>query len=272
MTQLTKSSSSEEIKQYFNAILKLSKSSEEFPVNLDEVWPLVYGRKEESVRSLISDTQFMEGVDFQVLRRNAEQKSGSGGHNRIDYKLSVPCLEFFIARKVRDVFEVYRQVFHKSAKVIENKEKSVSPRTLQLMKLDTAKWLMKNLDYNEVSKLELARALADPLKLPTPDYVKAEDNCVAPTHLLVARGYKEGFTKTFNLIMQKAGLLERKTRPSSSGSGGIRKFWKLTEEGLAYGENQKAPENPRSMQPLYFESKFDELLERLGINTKKTEG
>lgn len=29
--------------------------------------------------------------------------------------LSIPCLEFFIARKVRPVFEVYRQVFHKVA-------------------------------------------------------------------------------------------------------------------------------------------------------------
>lgn len=29
--------------------------------------------------------------------------------------LSVPCLEFFIARKVRPVFEVYRKVFHKVA-------------------------------------------------------------------------------------------------------------------------------------------------------------
>lgn len=29
------------------------------------------------------------------------------------YMLSVPCLEFFIARKVRPVFEVYRKVFHK---------------------------------------------------------------------------------------------------------------------------------------------------------------
>lgn len=29
--------------------------------------------------------------------------------------LSLPCLEFFIARKVRPVFEVYRQVFHKVA-------------------------------------------------------------------------------------------------------------------------------------------------------------
>lgn len=73
MNQLTKSSSSEEIKAYFNAILKLAKASEKYPVNLDEVWMLVYGRKEEAVRSLTSDPQFIEGVDYQVLRRNAEQ-------------------------------------------------------------------------------------------------------------------------------------------------------------------------------------------------------
>ena len=33
--------------------------------------------------------------------------------------LSVPCLEFFIARKVRSVFEVYRKVFHKVAESAE---------------------------------------------------------------------------------------------------------------------------------------------------------
>lgn len=46
--QLTKQSTGEEIKNYFNAVLKLAKASEEFPVNLDEVWPLVYGRKSDA--------------------------------------------------------------------------------------------------------------------------------------------------------------------------------------------------------------------------------
>ena len=39
---LSKESSKSEIKAYFNAVLKLSQSDDEFPVNLDEVWPLVY--------------------------------------------------------------------------------------------------------------------------------------------------------------------------------------------------------------------------------------
>lgn len=267
MKELTKTSTGAEIKQYFNAILKLSKASEEFPVNLDGVWPLVYAAKNKAVDALKEN--FMEGVDYQVLNQKVENLQGGRPTN--EYYLSLSCLEYFIARKVRDVFEVYRQVFHKTAKAIVNKEKTTSARTMQLMRLDTAKWLMKNLNYNEVSKLELAKALADPLELPTPAYVKAEDSSVAPTHLLVARGYGEKFTQKFNLLMLGAGLLEQKQRPSSTGSGKIKKYWKLTESGEVYGENQKSPENPRSIQPLYYEAKFDELLEKLGVPTKKEE-
>ena len=39
MIQLTKQSSDSEIKAYFIQVLNLSRSKEEFPVNLDEVWP-----------------------------------------------------------------------------------------------------------------------------------------------------------------------------------------------------------------------------------------
>ena len=111
---LSKDSSESEIKRYFYTILELSKSDNEFPVSLDEVWMLVYGRKEEAVRALTSSEQFIENVDYQVLRKNAEKPSGGRPIN--EYKLTVSCMEFFIARKVRPVFEVYRQVFHKMAK------------------------------------------------------------------------------------------------------------------------------------------------------------
>ena len=115
--QLTKQSTGQEIKAYFEEVLRLSKDSEEFPVNLDEVWPLVFGRKQEAVRALKNDKLFVENIDFQPLRKDA-QRSDNGqfnGCDKVTYMLSVPCLEFFIARKVRPVFEVYRQVFHKVA-------------------------------------------------------------------------------------------------------------------------------------------------------------
>lgn len=117
MNQLTKQSSEAEIKAYFCAVLNLSESDEEFPVNLDDVWPLVFGRKQEAVRALKNDKYFFEGIDYQPLRKDA-QRSDNGkfnGSDKVTYMLSVPCLEFFIARKVRPVFEVYRQVFHKVA-------------------------------------------------------------------------------------------------------------------------------------------------------------
>lgn len=141
--QLTKQSTDQEIKAYFEEVLRLSRNSEEFPVNLDEVWPLVYSRKDKAVRALQSNDLFIQNVDYQVLPQNGENsrvlpkngeqdgyhsnllpKNGEqdgkrakqwGGNNQVTYMLSLPCLEFFIARKVRPVFEVYRQVFHKMA-------------------------------------------------------------------------------------------------------------------------------------------------------------
>lgn len=121
--QLTKQSTDQEIKAYFEEVLRLSRDSEEFPVNLDEVWPLVYSAKEKAVRALKTNDLFLQNVDYQVLAQNGENSgvlAQNGGKVRNGrpteiYMLSVPCLEFFIARKVRPVFEVYRQVFHKVA-------------------------------------------------------------------------------------------------------------------------------------------------------------
>lgn len=121
--QLTKQSADQEIKAYFEEVLRMSKDSEEFPVNLDEVWPLVYSAKEKAVRALKSNDLFLQNVDYQVLAQNGENSevlAQNGGKVRNGrpteiYMLSVPCLEFFIARRVRPVFEVYRQVFHKVA-------------------------------------------------------------------------------------------------------------------------------------------------------------
>lgn len=121
--QLTKQSTAQDIKAYFEEVLRLSKDSKEFPVNLDDVWPLVYSAKEKAVRALKSNDLFLQGIDYQVLATNGEnsgvlaQNGGKvpNGRPTETYMLSVPCLEFFIARKVRPVFEVYRQVFHKVA-------------------------------------------------------------------------------------------------------------------------------------------------------------
>ena len=70
-------------------------------------------------------------------------------------------------------------------------------------------------------------------------------------------------TRAGNLILQERGLLEKRTRPSSSGQ--VRSFWSVTEEGLAFGKNVVHPENPREAQPHWFSAKGEELLRVMGV-------
>ena len=129
MNQLTKKSSESEIKAYFEGIAKLMPSNEPFPVNLEDVWQLVYATKGKAVQTLKRSELFIEGVDYQIFNQkvkksgvfNQEEKNSDFmGRPTQVFMLSVPCLEFFIARKVRPVFEVYRKVFHKVVDTVQS--------------------------------------------------------------------------------------------------------------------------------------------------------
>lgn len=127
---LSKNSNSEEIKRYFSAILELAKSDEKFPVNLDEVWMLVYGRRDKAISALKDN--FIENEDFNVLLPHSVEQTKRGGSNKITYFLSLSCLEYFIARKNRSVFDIYRQVFHKTNDLIQNKQLTAAEMILQI--------------------------------------------------------------------------------------------------------------------------------------------
>ena len=99
------------IRSYFEKVLNVSKLGDKFPVNLDDVWPLVYSAKEKAVRALVSSDQFMQGIDYEILATNGENTTVGRPVNV--YMISISCMEYFIARKVRSVFNVYRDVFHK---------------------------------------------------------------------------------------------------------------------------------------------------------------
>lgn len=105
---LTKESSSSDLESYFRGVLELDKQRKEYPVNLDEVWQLCYAEKGKAVRAL--KTNFIENVDFISIAKTG--KTATGGYKEVSYHLTSACLEYFVARKVRPVFEVYRKVFH----------------------------------------------------------------------------------------------------------------------------------------------------------------
>lgn len=112
---LTKESNDAQIRAYFEGVQRLYRSGEQYPVNLDDVWMLVYSEKSKAVRALKRD--FYENDDFLPIAPNGERSNGrfNTETQRVTYMLSVPCFEYFIAKKVRKVFEVYRNVFKKVA-------------------------------------------------------------------------------------------------------------------------------------------------------------
>lgn len=257
---LSKESSESEIKAYFNAVLKLSQSDNEFPINFDEVWMLVYQDKHKAVNEL--KDKFIEDVDYQAVTQKVECQNGIGSSRRIDYYLTVSCMEFFIARKVRPVFEVYRKVFHGTIKkaIETNNQPSIKD------KIAVAKFLSSYLNLNESSKLIIAKSIAEPLGLPTPDYTPSKGIVKSATELLKEKGLSISAQAFNQRAIQKGFLCEMK-RKSSHGKD--KPFKSITESGLLYGENQVNPNNPKSTQPLWYEDKFIELLGLLGFQLTK---
>lgn len=255
MNQLTKQSSDSEIKRYFTAVLKLAKSSEQFPVNLEEVWMLVYSEKGKAVRAL--QENFIENEDYKVFAQNG--KNSNGGRPTNEYRISLPCLEYFIARKVRPVFEVYRKVFHKTTSF----QLSPADPSIVKAKIMVAKFAMNTLNMNDSSKLLLVKSIGDPLGLPLPEYTESVDQLLSPTELLKRMG-SPITTREFNQCMIEAGLIEVKERPSSSGK--TKYFKSLTKEGMKYGENQVNPSNPKETQPLYYAGMFEKLFDMVTMN------
>ena len=81
------------------------------------------------------------------------------------------------------------------------------------------------------------------------------------TDLLVQFGAGTNARK-FNELLSAKGFLETKTRPSTSGT---KVFKSITEKGLKYGKNLTSDKNQKETQPHWYESKFKQLLEELGL-------
>lgn len=253
---LTLQSSNEELKAYFEAVCRIVDSNtDEFPINLDEVWPLCYGRKSDAVEALAKD--FLQDVDYKVIRQNPQNPLGGRPIN--EYHLTTSCFEFFIARKVRPVFEVYRRVFHAARKGELHPAISV-PSNPQLQFVQTqvylAEAISRNLRLNEASRLGMYQSIAEPYRLAIPQYVESKGVTKALKDLLADMHSPYSAIK-FNQMLEAQGYIETKTRPSSGGS--VKRFKSITDKGLAYGENLQSPRNQKETQPHWYADKFGEL-------------
>lgn len=253
---LTLQSSNEELKAYFEAVCRIVDSNtDEFPINLDEVWPLCYGRKSDAVEALARD--FLQDVDYKVIRQNPQNPLGGRPAN--EYYLTTSCFEFFIARKVRPVFEVYRQVFH-AARRGELQPSISAPSNPQLQFVQTQVYLAEaissNLRLNEASRLGMYQSIAEPYRLAIPQYVESKGVTKALKDLLADMHSPYSAIK-FNQMLEAQGYIETKTRPSSGGS--VKKFKNITDKGLPYGKNLESPKNQKETQPHWYVDRFGEL-------------
>ena len=135
-------------------------------------------------------------------------------------------------------------------------------------KIQAANFLADFLNLNGASKLAIAKSIADPLGLPTPDYVMDEKTVHAAKDLLATHKVKMSSAE-FNKILVSKGIVERMTRP---GKGGKTHSWVVIPEKYEkFGQNARNPHAQNQTQALWYDNKFSELLALSGIQDGKEE-
>ena len=116
---------------------------------------MLYGSKKKAVNELRNTKnedgtpRYLESIDYQAL--NQKVQAGPGLSTIHNYTLSVSCLEWFIARKVRSVFEVYRKVFHGATNYLSKKS--------QLSSLEMQMEILKSIQAQLQSQIETSNRI-----------------------------------------------------------------------------------------------------------------
>lgn len=215
------------------------------------------------IQDRINKYGFVENQDFEVFNKNVV--NSKGGRSRIEYALSLDMAKELCMIENNEQGRMFRKYFievEKAARAKHEQEqldKKVSDSfDIKLKWLD---FLPGYLNLSDVSKLAMAKKIAEPLGLPTPDYVNAPNGAKhSATELL--KSHNVGLSaRKFNELAVKVGLMELKER---KGTTKVHKYCEITKKGLAYGENDINEKNMNQTQPHWYDSKFGEVLEIIG--------
>ena len=205
------------------------------------------------IKKQIERCDLIEYQDFEVFTQKGENLQG--GRPTSEYALSLDAAKEISMMSQCERGKQARRYF------IECEKRLLNPKASNLLedKLRAATWAVSFLNMNEASKLQLAKAVLEPLGLPSPDYVASKGVMHSASELLKRFGSKMSALK-FNQQMVKLGFLKEETR---QGTTRIHKFKVITEKGKYYGENQVSPKNQSETQPRWYDDKFEELLKAI---------
>lgn len=234
MYQLTKETSQDALRNYFAGVIALSKSNDPFPVDLDEVWPLLYTNKAHAVRELKKSRK----IDFDYVIKNETSIFLKIGENKVEPKneevftqngensltaekdlggrptdkiyLSLSCLQEWVVRKVPGVFDVYLKVFQYSTRMTESLALSIIPTTVYNL-TDTTSIsdivdFISNMKEKEANGDKFPIFLPDVFNLVFPVMSKAIDELTSPQsefakgyhYTLKGEGTQYGYYLSFN--------------------------------------------------------------------------
>ena len=211
---------------------------------------------------------FVENQDFRVF--NQKVKNSNGGRSRKEYALSLDMAKELCMIENNEQGRLFRKYFievEKAARAKYEQEKLDKKASDSFdIKLKWLNFLPGYLNLSDVSKLAMAKKIAEPLGLPTPDYVSAPNGAKhSSTELL--KSHCIGLSaRKFNELAVKAGLLELKER---NGTNKVHKYCEITKKGLSYGENDINEKNMNQTQPHWYDNKFGEVLEIIGYKSSK---
>lgn len=205
------------------------------------------------IKERISKYGFVENQDFSSFTEIGEREVGATV--RKEYVLSLDMAKELSmvennerGRQARKYFiECEKKLAHPAPSLLEDK-------------LKAATWAVGFLNMNEASKLQLAKAVLDPLGLPSPDYVSSKGVMHSASELLHRFKSNLSIVK-FNQKMINLGFLKEETR---NGTTKLHKFKVITAKGKEYGENQVSPKNQNETQPRWYDDNFQELLNLVG--------
>ena len=220
------------------------------------------------MKQRIEQYGFVESQDFEVFHNIV--KNSNGGRPSDEYALSLDMAKELCMIENNEQGRLFRKYFIEVEKAARAKyeEEQLDKKASEAfdIKLKWLNFLPGYLNLSDVSKLAMAKKIAEPLGLPTPEYVSAPNGAKhSATELLKTHGVDMSARK-FNELAAAAGLLEQKER---KGTAKVHKFYSITNKGLPYGENDVNEKNANQTQPHWYDNKFGEVLEIIGCKPSK---